>query len=108
MGGTTFETWQMGHPNVGVAFDRAYDQAVHEHGHGGYTGTLAEKGDYVVIDDEPRPLAEARRLAQRLIEAGDQRIDDKWGPAGAIAIADEKAVKSRTAEVTFKIGRAHV
>ena len=36
--------------DVSDAFHTAREQAGWEHGHGGYTGTLAEKYDYVVFD----------------------------------------------------------
>jgi hypothetical protein len=69
------------------AFIDAKQQACWEHGHGGYTGTLAEKYDYVMIGKADDKNA-ARKLADELIEAGDHRIDDKWGPAGCIEYGD--------------------
>lgn len=33
------------------AFDIAVQEAQYEHGHGGYTGTIAEKSDFVMIED---------------------------------------------------------
>lgn len=68
------------------AFASAVAEAQYQHGHGGYTGTLAQKHDFVQIavpaDKEPRAFA------GELIEASDPRIDDKWGPAGCIALSD--------------------
>jgi hypothetical protein len=86
LGGTTFHTCADG-TDVASAFRDAVEQAQYDFGHAGYTGTIAEKHDYVVI--EPTPITEqaAADLAQRLIRECDDRIDDKWGPAGAIAIA---------------------
>lgn len=95
MGGTTFDHYAPG-ANVADAFRDASDEAAYEHGHGGYTGTLAEKPSYVVITNTPMLEAEAYKLAHDLIDKGDPRIDDKWGPAGAIPV-----VKSdRTVNVT--------
>lgn len=87
MGAMTFFTTGSG-AGVRPAFLEARERAAWEHGHGGYTGTLAEKGEYVVIQAEPLPLQEAAELGQKLIDEQDPRIDDKWGPAGAIAIGE--------------------
>jgi hypothetical protein len=40
------------------AFSAAVDRAQWEFGHGGYTGTIAEKGDFTVYDLPPRIAAE--------------------------------------------------
>jgi hypothetical protein len=85
MGGTTFQEYAAG-TDLSEAFQRARDQAAHEHGHGGYTGSLAEKGDYVVIQRDAVSLDAAYRLAEKLINDDDERISDKWGPAGAIPV----------------------
>lgn len=46
MGGTTFEVVGKGR-TVREAFDQAHEAALWEHGHGGYSGTIAEKGEWV-------------------------------------------------------------
>jgi hypothetical protein len=66
-------------PDVDEAFSQAALDAQYESGAGGYTGTLAEKHSFVVLDRVPRWEDEALAEASRLIEAGDPRIDDKWG-----------------------------
>lgn len=75
---------------VGEAFSEAVERAEYDFGHAGYTGTIAEKSSYVVIDDNPRVLEDAGRLARELVMADDPRIIDKWGPAGAIRISDSQ------------------
>jgi hypothetical protein len=68
------------------AFSDAVDRARYLHGHGGYTGSLAEKSSFVVLkpgDEDPKAFVD------RLMDEGDERIDDKWGPAGCVKIADE-------------------
>jgi len=83
MGGNTF--YQIGKGRtVEEAFRNAVEQAQYENGHGGYTGTLAEKHSYVVIT-LPEGI-EARDYATLLIDKDDERIEDKWGPAGALPI----------------------
>lgn len=85
MGGTTFENLvRMADPNE--AFRAAVEEARHESGHGGYTGTIGEKPGFVIIQREPVTPEEAYRIAERLVDDGDPRIDDKWGDAGAIPV----------------------
>ncbi|HET6286497.1 MAG TPA: hypothetical protein VFG15_07070 [Amycolatopsis sp.] len=61
MGSATFITYAEG-ADVEVAFREAVDQAQHDHGHGGYTGTIANKDSYIVIDGVPRTEADAEAL----------------------------------------------
>lgn len=68
------------------AFRAAVEEAQHNWGHAGYTGTIAEKGDFTVI-----ALPEGRKpmeYAEELIDDCDARVDDKWGPAGCIKSAE--------------------
>jgi len=71
------------------AFAEAVEQARYDHGNAGYTGSLAEKDDYVFVGTR-KTLEEARAWADELIEKADGRIDDKWGPAGCIEVAEPK------------------
>ncbi|MFD8978644.1 hypothetical protein [Streptomyces sp. NPDC059564] len=90
MGATTFFEVATG-DNVGKAFEEIRSQALHEHGHREGTGSIAEKGEYAVIDEPRRSEAAAIRRANELISAYDPRIDDKWGPAGALPITTSQA-----------------
>ncbi|GAB2992541.1 hypothetical protein GCM10027184_53550 [Saccharothrix stipae] len=85
MGAEIFSTYAEG-VDVAAAFRAAVEQAQYDDGHDGSTGAIAEKDHYVVIDGGPLSLSEAEALADRLIEGRDSRVDDKWGPAGAIAV----------------------
>lgn len=68
------------------AFRIAQEQARHEHGHGGYTGTIAEKDSFVMIRV---PEGQDRiAYARQMLADGDSRIIDKWGPAGCIDLGD--------------------
>jgi hypothetical protein len=69
------------------AFSRAIEDARYERGHGGYTGTIAEKGTFVKLG-AAKTKKEAYALAQQFMDDGDPRIDDKWGPAGCIEVED--------------------
>jgi len=73
-----------------AAFSRAVEDALYEYGHGGYTGSIAEKDGFVKIEfpDGAEPELEANRL----IDEDDERISDKWGPAGCFALGDDRYV----------------
>lgn len=74
---------------VRSAFLCAKVDAAYWHGHGGYTGTIAEKDSWVVIDpDKTYTVAEAEARAEELMANDDERITDKWGPAGALKVVD--------------------
>ena len=93
MGATNFETFQPG-AFVDAAFQEAQHHARYEYGHGGYTGTIAEKEGYRIINEEGMPHQKALSLARQLVEQRDSRIDDKWGPAGALRVK-QRASKNR-------------
>jgi hypothetical protein len=84
MGAEQFKDATFG-ATVKEAFDSAVTSARYDYGHAGYTGTLAEKSEFTVISDTEGMTREAAdALADKLLFDGDKRIDDKWGPAGAI------------------------
>lgn len=91
MGAEWFTTLAEG-TDVHAAFTEAVEAARHEHGHGGGSGTIAEKKQYTIIQTDPVDLDTAGDLAERLMDDNDPRVADKWGPAGAIP------VKTRYAE----------
>lgn len=70
------------------AFARAVEDAAFDHGHSGYTGTIAEKSEFVMISCPNGMDPEA--FADDLLCEGDDRIDDKWGPAGCIALGGDR------------------
>ena len=91
-----------------VAFNQAHDQATWEYGHGGYSGTIAEKGSYVLLGklgsryydnvedyfhellygDEKKIPAGIRDVIRR----GAGIFNDKWGPAVCFEVVGTKAV----------------
>ena len=71
------------------AFANARTAAAWEHGHGGYTGTIAEKTGFVVTTPVVFPdVVSAKAHANDLLWARDARVDDKRGPAGAVRFID--------------------
>jgi hypothetical protein len=97
MGAADFRIIERG-ASAREAFVRAQEQARHERGHGGYSGTIAEKPGYVLTTNETLSLGAAQLLASRLIEN-----NDKWGDAGAIPVAPEAAVERRTVQVSVTL-----
>src|SRR5262245_45172372 len=105
MGATTFQTISYGKSRA-EAFQRAQEQARWEDGHGGYSGTIAEKPSASVYGGGEVTYRQAQRIIRDL-EAEEQAaaekacqppyVDppvstaarvyaDKWGPALAIRI----------------------
>lgn len=84
MGASSFCEFHAG-TNLKQVFKYAVEDAQTEYGSRGGTGSIAEKYDVVLIDTVDTKV-EANRLADNLVEEGDKRIDDKYGPAGAIAV----------------------
>lgn len=91
-GGNTFFTVSSG-STAKDAFENARSMALGEYAseygeYEGYSGTIAEKHNFVMID---LPKGEdAYKYAEKLIDDGDRRIDDKWGPAGCIKLSAGK------------------
>lgn len=94
MGAQTFLVIEEGH-NERAAFIEAVQKAQWEHGHGGYTGTIAEKHEFkVIVPDDAPALFESDKArtrwyidrAKRYIADDDPRVSNKWGPAGCMVI----------------------
>jgi hypothetical protein len=85
MGAATFTNYQSG-TSVEDCFKDAVANALHWHGHGGYTGTIAEKDSYTIISDQGMPYQQAVALADGMLSERNDTVDDKWGPAGAIRV----------------------
>jgi hypothetical protein len=86
--GACFFTAKTTGKNAREAFERAVDSARWENGHGGYTGTIAEKSDFVLLG-----AVETVDAAYAMIDTklDDVHIRDKWGPAGLIRVTTEDA-----------------
>jgi hypothetical protein len=82
MGAEAFVTEPYHRDNAKIAFKDAVEQAQYDHGHSGYTGTIAEKHTFVMM-----PIIEGMTIDQSInkyFDDYDPRIDEKWGPAGCI------------------------
>ncbi len=83
MGAQTFTVRESGE-SPEDAFSAAVEQAQYMYGHAGYTGTIAEKGSFTLIPESEVGDEDPMEFADELINNRDHRINDKWGPAGAI------------------------
>jgi len=72
--------------NAEEAFNKAVEQACYDFGHSGYTGTIAEKDSYVLI--RLPAGSDPTQYADELLDACDERVNDKWGPAGMFDLGD--------------------
>lgn len=117
MGASTFYSKAKG-KDAAEAFRHAVDAARYEHGHGGYTGTVAEKSDFVVITDTKKQVLETLRgrLAVRIREErenkaarrrGDFPPHDEWPSVDAMKAAIRDLRKSQRVDtVAVAIARA--
>lgn len=92
MGACEYENIVHGFGTAREAFDYITKEARYQHGHGGYTGTIAEKSSFrmVHVPDGEDPF----RYAEKLINGDDMRYQDKCGPANCIEFFDEKGRKA--------------
>lgn len=71
------------------AFERAREKALYDHGHAGYTGTIAEKEEVIEVPlpgNQPLDHGMGRMVAERFRTDTTSPLNDKWGPAGAIEL----------------------
>lgn len=122
MGAQQFEQVGFG-KTAKEAFTKAREQAAWEYGHGGYTGTLAEKYESVVVRRPKGSSLEAMDVAARLARMApydgrtvrqeaekhfpdawvDEAVrvwptyDDKWGPAVQVPMSpsEEREYRQR-------------
>lgn len=71
------------------AFCRAVEEAQYEYGHGGYTGTIAEKTSFkmVSVPAGEDPIEYAEKL---MYEDDYAQAMDKWGPACCVKLSNKK------------------
>jgi hypothetical protein len=93
MGAESFETIAKGR-TAKEAFDTAKAEARHWHGHGGYTGTIAEKPGFRSITP-PRGVDLKDRVARRvwidsLYSERNHWLNNKWGDCACIHLGGEE------------------
>ena len=84
MGACTFAVTAEG-KDAKNAFNKAQEEARYMYGNSGYTGTIAEKPNFIkiVCPADKKPMD----YADELLDSEDPRVDDKWGAAGCIQIS---------------------
>lgn len=76
--------------NAKEAFDLLVEEACYEYGHGGYTGTIAEKNSFKIVSDKTfASFEEAEKFINTLYDKDDKRVLDKWGPALCVKFTDK-------------------
>lgn len=66
------------------AFQALRKEALYWHGHAGYTGTIAEKDGFVMVDKKRKPDETIGDFIHRMFDEDGEEICDKWGPACCI------------------------
>lgn len=94
-GSTDFQSYGHG-SNSTYAFRNAQDEAIREHGSGGYTGTVAEKTSFIMATSEVMTRQKAFEYA-----SANYRDYPKDGPAGCVAVGQEKVVAEK--EFTIQV-----
>ena len=88
MGACNFSTKSSG-KDVSEAFANAVENARYYEGHGGYTGTIAEKDEYRIVK-LPEGIEPNSKFFEAWIDINtDEQFGDKWGPCGAVKIGDD-------------------
>lgn len=85
MGGVGFSDYAEGTDPKQV-FKGLVDRALYENGHGGYSGSIAEKDGFTILSSQPMTLAEAEAVERAEYAKDESPAHDKWGPACAIPI----------------------
>lgn len=91
MGAQTFTQLAKG-ATAGEAFRSAVEQARYDYGHAGYTGTIAEKHDFIMLKADADRIASIKEMPYGLGYEPDnpdwEAVDDKWGPAGCYDLGE--------------------
>jgi len=72
--------------SASFAFDVAVRTARQNYGDNGYTGTIAEKNSFNIVDQDFDSIHDAMVRAEELLNTEPFR--DKWGPAGCFDLGD--------------------
>jgi hypothetical protein len=81
------------------AFAAAKEEARYESGHGGYSGTVAEKSSFKMA--HLRAGETPSQAVDRYLEDGDSFVQDKWGPAGCLEVGPDPKEPGKKVYVFF-------
>lgn len=89
MGAETFSQVATGE-TAKLAFRSAVESAQWDHGHSGYSGTIAEKDGFIDLTHEADPdTLQSIRRDEYFGEYNSDlfmKVDNKWGPAGCVEL----------------------
>lgn len=76
------------------AFRNARQEARYEHGHGGYSGTIAEKNSFVLAKPPAGtdPNEFCRLIENEGVPSLVETYNDKWGPAVCVPLGGDRYV----------------
>lgn len=102
MGATTFITFAQGEtPEVAFTYEKA--RAQHDNGHSGYSGTIAEKDSFVVLEVPASFKGTTEDYIEQLLDDASSPVAHKAGPAGCILISSS----DKTSREFSKVKREH-
>ncbi len=84
MGAAEFTTRSTGKTAV-EAFSNAVSQAQYDHGHSGYSGSIAEKSSFKMVT--PKAGESVQDCMDRCMEDEDHFCQDKWGDAACVVVS---------------------
>jgi hypothetical protein len=87
MGATTFEVCGKG-KTAAEAFNILREEALHRYGHGGYTGSIAEKNKFREVFLPQEIVSNLKALNDKVYDLINTDFDDKYGPAGCIKLKE--------------------
>ena len=112
MGAEIFQNYSDG-KDAATAYKKAVEMALYYHGHGGYSGTIAEKGGYVRFECPSgikatqlmnwaehcsykiEYLKDVPEKHRQLVANMAVVFDDKWGPAVCIELRGKELADER-------------
>lgn len=86
MGGEQFSN-KASAPTAQKAFASLVEKARYDHGHAGYTGTIAEKHEFQM--EHPRAGESPADCVKRCQADESHFSDDKWGPAACVDLGPD-------------------
>lgn len=87
--------------DVRRAYDNACEEALREHGHDAYNGTISTTSGVTIIEATPMSLARAQKRADEIMDDSHSHGIEKWGNAGAIALTPGGKEEKRSKKVTL-------
>lgn len=84
MGASQFIVYEVG-DTAKDAFNNAVAEAQYDHGHSGYSGTIAEKDSFTEV---PKPTTFSGDWEVHDDPLLEMQFDDKWGPAGCFKVKE--------------------